>query len=158
MFEVLPKWRVERSHRALTCVRSFSSSLSRSTEERMTSLRGLSVDGEGKVAVHSYAIIDGGFATALEAQGIGVNDDPLWSAALLADNPQAIEDTHYAFFAAGADVAITASCKRDPAHTAPHPCPARPCGPCLPSCPFYPWHHTFVHIISLLYARSVLPP
>ena len=119
----------------------------------MTSLRGLSVDGEGKVAVHSYAIIDGGFATELEAQGIGVNDDPLWSAALLADNPQAIEDTHYTFFAAGADVAITASCKRAPVHTAPHPCPparaARPCGLRLPSRPFFTQHHTFIYHPSI---------
>ena len=53
-------------------------------------------------------VLDGGLATELEARG---NDlaGVLWSARLLRDDPQAIEDAHLAFFRAGADVAITAS-------------------------------------------------
>ena len=53
-------------------------------------------------------ILDGGFATELEARGHDLRDD-LWSARLLRDDPQAIVDVHRAYFAAGADVAITAS-------------------------------------------------
>ena len=52
--------------------------------------------------------IDGGLATELEARGHDLTDR-LWSARLLRDEPQAIEDVHAAYFEAGADVAITAS-------------------------------------------------
>lgn len=54
------------------------------------------------------AVLDGGFATELEARGHDLRDS-LWSARLLRDDPQAIEDVHVAYFAAGADVAITSS-------------------------------------------------
>jgi S-methylmethionine-dependent homocysteine/selenocysteine methylase len=57
----------------------------------------------GKVAV-----IDGGLATELEAAGHSLADR-LWSARLLADEPQAIVAAHLAYFRAGARVAITAS-------------------------------------------------
>jgi homocysteine S-methyltransferase len=53
-------------------------------------------------------VLDGGLATELEARGHDLSGD-LWSARLLRDEPQAIEDVHLAFFRAGADVAITAS-------------------------------------------------
>jgi homocysteine S-methyltransferase len=53
-------------------------------------------------------VLDGGFATELEARGHDLRDS-LWSARLLRDDPQAIEDVHAAYFEAGADVAITAS-------------------------------------------------
>jgi homocysteine S-methyltransferase len=53
-------------------------------------------------------VIDGGLATELEARGHDLTDS-LWSARLLRDDPQAIEDVHAAYFEAGADVAITAS-------------------------------------------------
>ena len=53
-------------------------------------------------------MLDGGFATELEARGHDLRD-PLWSARLLCDDPQAIEDVHAAYFEAGADVAITSS-------------------------------------------------
>jgi homocysteine S-methyltransferase len=53
-------------------------------------------------------VIDGGLATELEAHGHELHDS-LWSARLLRDEPQAIEDVHAAYFQAGADVAITAS-------------------------------------------------
>ena len=54
------------------------------------------------------AVIDGGLATELEAAG-HVLADRLWSARLLADEPEAIVAAHLAYFRAGARVAITAS-------------------------------------------------
>ncbi|MGQ4596338.1 homocysteine S-methyltransferase [Nocardia sp. R6R-6] len=53
-------------------------------------------------------ISDGGLATELEARGHDLSD-PLWSARLLVDDPAAIEAVHTAYFAAGADIATTAS-------------------------------------------------
>ena len=53
-------------------------------------------------------VLDGGLATELEAQGHDLGD-ALWSARLLRDAPEAIEAVHRAYFAAGADVAITGS-------------------------------------------------
>ena len=54
------------------------------------------------------AVIDGGLATELEAAGHDLGDG-LWSARLLADDPEAIIAAHLAYFRAGAQVAITAS-------------------------------------------------
>jgi homocysteine S-methyltransferase len=53
-------------------------------------------------------VLDGGLATQLEAQGADLSG-ALWSAQLLAVDPSAISDAHEAFFAAGAEVATTAS-------------------------------------------------
>ncbi len=53
-------------------------------------------------------VIDGGLATELEAMGHELADH-LWSARLLADEPEAIVEAHLAYFRAGARVAITAS-------------------------------------------------
>jgi homocysteine S-methyltransferase len=53
-------------------------------------------------------VLDGGLATELEARGHDLSG-ALWSARLLADAPDAIVAAHRAFFAAGADVATTAS-------------------------------------------------
>ncbi len=53
-------------------------------------------------------VLDGGLATQLESQGHDLSS-ALWSARLLADHPQAVADAHRGFFAAGAEVAITAS-------------------------------------------------
>ena len=53
-------------------------------------------------------IADGGLATQLEALGADLTD-PLWSAVLLARDPQRIAAAHAAFFAAGAQLATTAS-------------------------------------------------
>jgi homocysteine S-methyltransferase len=53
-------------------------------------------------------ILDGGLATELEARGHDLSDR-LWSARLLLTDPGAIEETHLAYFRAGADVATTAS-------------------------------------------------
>jgi homocysteine S-methyltransferase len=53
-------------------------------------------------------VIDGGLATELEAEGHDLGDG-LWSARLLADEPEAIVAAHLAYFRAGARIAITAS-------------------------------------------------
>ena len=53
-------------------------------------------------------ILDGGLATHLESMGCDLSDE-LWSAKLLLESPQVILQAHRDFFAAGADVAITAS-------------------------------------------------
>ncbi|HVW44940.1 MAG TPA: homocysteine S-methyltransferase [Amycolatopsis sp.] len=53
-------------------------------------------------------VLDGGLATELEARGHDLSDD-LWSARLLADDPDAIVGVHEAFFRAGARIATTAS-------------------------------------------------
>ena len=53
-------------------------------------------------------ILDGGLATELERRGHDLSSR-LWSARLLADDPAAVRDVHHAFFAAGAELATTAS-------------------------------------------------
>jgi homocysteine S-methyltransferase len=53
-------------------------------------------------------VIDGGLATELEARGCDISG-ALWSARVLREAPDAIEQLHYDYFAAGARVAITAS-------------------------------------------------
>src|SRR3954447_15380520 len=53
-------------------------------------------------------ISDGGLATELEAHGHDLSD-ALWSAPLLAADPDAIREAHLAFFRGGARIATTAS-------------------------------------------------
>ena len=53
-------------------------------------------------------VLDGGLATHLEALGADLGDE-LWSARLLLDDPDLIRRAHADYFAAGADVATTAS-------------------------------------------------
>lgn len=53
-------------------------------------------------------ILDGALATELERRGADLND-PLWSAKLLLEAPALIRQLHYDYYAAGADVATTAS-------------------------------------------------
>jgi homocysteine S-methyltransferase len=53
-------------------------------------------------------VLDGGLATVLEARGHDLTSD-LWSAGLLLDQPDAVIAAHREFFAAGAQVATTAS-------------------------------------------------
>jgi len=55
-----------------------------------------------------FVLLDGGFATALEAAG-HLLDSPLWSARLLLDAPHAVLAAHTAYLEAGADCVITAS-------------------------------------------------
>lgn len=53
-------------------------------------------------------VLDGGLATELEARGCDISG-ALWSARVLRSRPEAIEQLHYDYYAAGASVAITAS-------------------------------------------------
>lgn len=53
-------------------------------------------------------ILDGGLSTALEELGHDVSGT-LWTARLVADDPDAIVDAHLAYLYAGAEVVITAS-------------------------------------------------
>jgi len=53
-------------------------------------------------------VLDGGLGTELERRGSDLGD-PLWSARLLAEDPEAIVAAHLAYFRAGAQVATTAS-------------------------------------------------
>ena len=53
-------------------------------------------------------LLDGGLATRLEARGHDLSDT-LWSARLLLTDPDEIRATHADFYAAGAEVATTAS-------------------------------------------------
>ncbi len=53
-------------------------------------------------------VIDGALATELERRGYDLKDD-LWSAKILLEQPEAIQQLHYDYFQAGADCVITAS-------------------------------------------------
>lgn len=53
-------------------------------------------------------ILDGALATELSSRGAEL-DDPLWSAKLLLENPGLIQQVHYDYFRAGADVGITST-------------------------------------------------
>lgn len=53
-------------------------------------------------------ILDGALATELENRGYDI-DDPLWSAKILLEAPEAIRQVHLDYLQAGADVLITAS-------------------------------------------------
>jgi homocysteine S-methyltransferase len=53
-------------------------------------------------------ILDGGLATELEARGCDISG-ALWSARVLRERPDAIEQLHYDYYASGANIAITAS-------------------------------------------------
>lgn len=59
-------------------------------------------------APDTVIILDGALATELARRGADI-DDPLWSAKVLLENPALIQQVHYDYFVAGADVAITAS-------------------------------------------------
>ncbi|QHE60612.1 homocysteine S-methyltransferase [Rossellomorea vietnamensis] len=63
---------------------------------------------EAVLQTHSLMILDGALATELESQGFDLND-PLWSARVLLEKPEAIEKVHADYFRAGADCTITAS-------------------------------------------------
>jgi homocysteine S-methyltransferase len=53
-------------------------------------------------------VIDGGLATELSRRGMDLSDD-LWSARVLLEAPDLIEQVHAEYYRAGADIAITAS-------------------------------------------------
>ncbi|MCC6169978.1 MAG: homocysteine S-methyltransferase [Caldilineaceae bacterium] len=60
------------------------------------------------LADHGVMVLDGALATELERRGADLQGR-LWSAKLLAEDPDLIRQVHYDYFAAGADVATTAS-------------------------------------------------
>jgi S-methylmethionine-dependent homocysteine/selenocysteine methylase len=69
------------------------------------------VDGTGTFTdalARGPLVLDGGLSNQLEAAGHDLSD-ALWSARLLADRPAALTAAHRAYYAAGADVVITAS-------------------------------------------------
>jgi homocysteine S-methyltransferase len=67
------------------------------------------LDGVDAVGHDSMVtVLDGGMSTALEQQGIEVGG-ALWTARLLADEPERIARAHREFFEAGAHVATTAT-------------------------------------------------
>ncbi len=55
-----------------------------------------------------FAVLDGAFATELEALGININD-PLWSALALIDREDMIEKVHLSYLRAGADIITSSS-------------------------------------------------
>jgi homocysteine S-methyltransferase len=55
-----------------------------------------------------FLILDGGLATELEFAGFDL-DDPLWSARLVLEAPEAIERVHRDYLSAGADCIVSAS-------------------------------------------------
>jgi homocysteine S-methyltransferase len=55
-----------------------------------------------------FLVLDGGMATELEFAGFDL-DDPLWSARLLLEAPEAIEKVHRDYLSAGADCIVSAS-------------------------------------------------
>jgi len=58
--------------------------------------------------MYPAVVLDGALATELERRGCDLRD-PLWSARALIEAPDLIRQVHAAYFAAGADAAITAS-------------------------------------------------
>ncbi|VDK71635.1 unnamed protein product [Litomosoides sigmodontis] len=52
-------------------------------------------------------VLDGGFGTELEATGYNTDNNSLWSAAALFDNPNHIIQVHKRFIEAGSDIIIT---------------------------------------------------
>lgn len=59
-------------------------------------------------ALTAPVLLDGGLSTALEEQGVDL-DGALWTARLLGEDPERLAEAHRAYFAAGAQVATTAS-------------------------------------------------
>lgn len=57
---------------------------------------------------HKVMIIDGALATELEKHGCDLKDS-LWSAKVLMENPEIIQQVHTDYFQSGADCALTAS-------------------------------------------------
>jgi homocysteine S-methyltransferase len=62
----------------------------------------------GSFARAPVIVLDGGLATELEERGNDLSD-ALWSARLLADDPEEVVSAHETFFRAGAEIATTAS-------------------------------------------------
>ncbi len=78
--------------------------LSERRSEGGTSLNAI----EQRLAERDVLILDGAFATELEARGFSVND-ALWSAKALFECPDLVRDIHLDYLRAGADVVTSAS-------------------------------------------------
>jgi len=63
---------------------------------------------EERLAVQDVLVLDGAFATELEARGFSVND-ALWSAKALFERPDLVRELHLDYLRAGADVVTSAS-------------------------------------------------
>ncbi|MBN8235197.1 homocysteine S-methyltransferase [Halobacillus kuroshimensis] len=63
---------------------------------------------EALLEKQSVVLLDGALATELESYGCDL-DDPLWSAKVLLEKPEAIKAVHASYYRAGADISITAS-------------------------------------------------
>lgn len=61
----------------------------------------------------NFIIVDGALASELQRRGCDLNDS-LWSAKVLFEQPELIQQVHYDYFKAGADCAITASYQATP--------------------------------------------
>lgn len=55
-----------------------------------------------------YAILDGAIATQLEERGYPLIKS-MWSSMLVRDHPEAVEQLHYDYFVAGADIGTSCS-------------------------------------------------
>lgn len=63
---------------------------------------------EKRLARQDVIVLDGAFATELEARGFSVND-VLWSAKALFERPDLVRDVHLDYLRAGADIVTSAS-------------------------------------------------
>lgn len=63
---------------------------------------------EERLAVQDVIVLDGAFATEIEARGFSVND-ALWSAKALFERPDLVREVHLDYLRAGADVVTSAS-------------------------------------------------
>ena len=63
---------------------------------------------EERLAAQDLIVLDGAFATELEARGFSVND-VLWSAKALFERPDLVRDVHLDYLRAGANVVTSAS-------------------------------------------------
>ncbi|WP_315437100.1 homocysteine S-methyltransferase [uncultured Selenomonas sp.] len=63
---------------------------------------------EERLAAQDVIVLDGAFATELEARGFSVND-ALWSAKALFERPDLVRDVHLDYLRAGANVVTSAS-------------------------------------------------
>src|SRR6187399_1977894 len=65
------------------------------------------VPGTGVAARGPVIVLDGGLASELQARGHDLSG-ALWSARLIADDPEEVISAHETFFRAGAEIATTA--------------------------------------------------
>ncbi|XP_032237279.2 homocysteine S-methyltransferase YbgG isoform X2 [Nematostella vectensis] len=57
----------------------------------------------------NYRVLDGGLAYLLAERGFKIDGDPLWSARVLVENPEAVKQVHKSFLTHGSDIITTAT-------------------------------------------------